>query len=721
MALVAAAPSPAPALTPPEDEPCGWGPLQPSCLQPLRTPPLALAAFCSASFIQGLTVNGYVNVVLPTLEKRFQLRSVQTGTIVSMYNVGSLLFSTPVAYFGGSSHKPRIIAVGTLVMASGSMLFSLPHFLAPSYHLRPDVQDTCPNMLTAQSLCKQNGEAVLASYRYLFMLGNFLHGCGASPFYTLGVAYIDDSVPTKTSPVYLGIYFAMAILGPAVGFISGGYFLSLYTDIQKPSSEIKLNRFSKVWVGAWWIGFVIAAVLAALIAIPIFAFPKELPGSREIRASKRPEIDEFAATKLRIEKPSKFIPMVSLLLTNRTYVLLTIAGTIERLIAMPSACGGTLLGGYLIDKLDLTCANIIRMCVLASMFTWMVMGFVLFHCPNAPYAGATFTRRSWSFSRRFVLEPDAAASFFNPLLRMELKSVRLSSDPSSSRHHVSEGPERPQNRYVFGLLLTEQKKNIQSVTLATSSSSPPSSIFNLFSTLVNEPAHEVYVEGSVDGDVPRSPLHSVGHMARHVNYLPLYAILATAMSQMLNSDKWQTWSYQAFFNRVESRQFMKLDRISLPLYTDCGCIQAKEQRAGVQAPVQAELKRCQTACDRLTIFSVGLCLVLFGTFLNSAPGLSASIRVVGDTAKPLALGLQWVSVRLFGTIMAPIIFGMIIDRSCLTWQHLCGEQRGACIIYENSSMSYNLFGVLIFVKTLSVLFFFSAWITYHPASAFENR
>lgn len=159
----------------------------------------------------------------------------------------------------------------------------------------------------------------------------------------------------------------------------------------------------------------------------------------------------------------------------------------------------------------------------------------------------------------------------------------------------------------------------------------------------------------------------------------------------------------------------------MQLYSDCECIKAKEQRAGVSVPVQAELTRCQTSCDYLGVFSVGLFLVLFGTFLNSAPGLSASIRVVGDTAKPLALGLQWVSVRLFGTIMAPILFGMIIDRSCLTWQTLCGEQRGACTIYENSSMSYNLFGVLIFVKTLSVLLFFSAWVTYHPASNFNLR
>ncbi|XP_070393212.1 solute carrier organic anion transporter family member 4A1-like [Dermacentor albipictus] len=628
MAAAAAEPAPLPADSPaPEDEACGWGPLQPGILQPLRTPPLALAAFCSTSFIQGLAVNGYVNVVLPTLEKRFQLRSVQAGTIVSMYNVGSLLCSTPVAYFGGSSHKPRIIAVGTVIMASGSLLFALPHFLAPSYHSRVEVRDTCPNMLAMHALCPQGEEGSLASYRYLFMLGNFLHGCGASPFYTLGVAYLDDSVPPKTSPVYLGIYFAMAILGPAMGFISGGYFLSLYTDVQKPSSEVKINRFSKVWVGAWWIGFLIAACMATIVAIPIFAFPKELPGSREIRSSKRTEMDVLAATRMRMEKPVKFIPMVLVLLSNRTYILLTLAGTIETLmasgisafitkilesqfgltssasatllglIAIPSACGGTLLGGYIIDKLDLVCANIIRMCVMASMFTWCMMGFVLFHCPNAPFAGMSFTK-GYHFS------PNATCN-------AQCKCSELLYSPICGVDNVT-----------------------------------------YFSPCFAGCRQEMIVEGTV-------------------------------------------------------------------VYSDCSCINAKEQRDGVSVPVQAELTRCQTSCDLLPFFSVGLFLVLFGTFLNSAPGLSASIRVVGDAAKPLALGLQWVSVRLFGTIMAPILFGMIIDRSCLTWQTLCGEQRGACSIYENSSMSYNLFGALIFVKTLSVLLFFTAWVTYQPASNFD--
>lgn len=35
---------------------------------------------------------------------------------------------------------------------------------------------------------------------------------------------------------------------------------------------------SSVWVGAWWLGFVIAGTLLCIAAIPLLAFPSELPG-----------------------------------------------------------------------------------------------------------------------------------------------------------------------------------------------------------------------------------------------------------------------------------------------------------------------------------------------------------------------------------------------------------------------------------------------------------
>jgi organic anion transporter 4A len=39
---------------------------------------------------------------------------------------------------------------------------------------------------------------------WLFLIGQLLHGAGASPLYTLGVTFIDENVSKKMSSVYLG-------------------------------------------------------------------------------------------------------------------------------------------------------------------------------------------------------------------------------------------------------------------------------------------------------------------------------------------------------------------------------------------------------------------------------------------------------------------------------------------------------------------------------------
>lgn len=41
----------------------------------------------------------------------------------------------------------------------------------------------------------------LKSWYYLFLFGQLVHGIGASPLYTLGFIYLDESVTQKASPV----------------------------------------------------------------------------------------------------------------------------------------------------------------------------------------------------------------------------------------------------------------------------------------------------------------------------------------------------------------------------------------------------------------------------------------------------------------------------------------------------------------------------------------
>ena len=68
-----------------------------------------LVFLCWASTIQGMVINGFVNVVISTLERRFGLRSTETGVIAGSYDIGSMLSVIPISYFGGriGTSKPR--------------------------------------------------------------------------------------------------------------------------------------------------------------------------------------------------------------------------------------------------------------------------------------------------------------------------------------------------------------------------------------------------------------------------------------------------------------------------------------------------------------------------------------------------------------------------------------------------------------------------------------
>lgn len=86
---------------------------------------------------------------------------------------------------------------------------------------------------------------------------------------------------------------------------------------------------SKVWVGGWWIGFVLMSLVCFLLAIPILAFPKTLPGSEKLE--KTSEAHGGSEQKRPFTKIREIPKALTNLLRNPTFFFLSLAGSTEGL------------------------------------------------------------------------------------------------------------------------------------------------------------------------------------------------------------------------------------------------------------------------------------------------------------------------------------------------------------------------------------------------------
>jgi len=84
-------------------------------------------------------------------------------------------------------------------------------------------------------------------------MAQLLMGAGTTPLYTLGPAYIDENVHPKSSPVYLAVFFSLTLLGPGLGFISGGSLLNIYIDV----TQVNMHSYFCIpsYRMQWFTGF----------------------------------------------------------------------------------------------------------------------------------------------------------------------------------------------------------------------------------------------------------------------------------------------------------------------------------------------------------------------------------------------------------------------------------------------------------------------------------
>ena len=154
-----------------------------------------------------MVVNGFVSVVISTIERRFDLRSTESGFIASAYDISSVICLVPVSYLGGLGSKPRWLGIGIFLLGLGSYMFALPHFWTGPYDYGSGqgLLNCRPGAFNTTSICDNKAPSHVSNYKYMLVIAQLLHGAGASPLFTLGVTYLDENLKAKVSPVYLGM------------------------------------------------------------------------------------------------------------------------------------------------------------------------------------------------------------------------------------------------------------------------------------------------------------------------------------------------------------------------------------------------------------------------------------------------------------------------------------------------------------------------------------
>ncbi|XP_056375829.1 solute carrier organic anion transporter family member 4C1-like [Hyla sarda] len=409
-----------------KEGPCGWGKFTPSFLQCCNNPKGYLVMYSLLAVMQGTAVNGLVNVVISTIEKRYELKSSLTGLVAASYDIAFSLLALVVSFYGQRGHKPRWLAFSALMIGLGALVFSLPHFTSGTYQYGNRYNDFCERSGNSSGLenCIDKSGSSLSNYLYVFILGQLLMGVGGTPLFTLGTAFFDDSLPTHKSSLYIGIAYGMNVVGPAVGYLMGGELLNIYIDFEKVDS-IPLSSNDPRWLGAWWIAFLIVGLVTWLLIIPFSCFPKHLPGTAAVQSERISQAhnngSESVVESKNIGKSFKDFPLALwLMLKNPVFMTLTFASCADALITtgfaaflpkvienqfsltssfsailggailIPAAALGQIIGGIIMSKFKFGCKKMIQFSI-ASSFISLVLAtvFIFAKCGNDPFAGVS--------------------------------------------------------------------------------------------------------------------------------------------------------------------------------------------------------------------------------------------------------------------------------------------------------------------------------------------
>jgi len=259
-----------------------------AALKRCLTPQCFTAVLMVYSIVMSALANGLFASSASSIQRSLGLSSLNWGLVASMYDVYIVVLLLFMSYYGGRSHIPRFLGVTLTFFAVGCFLFTVPHFafydqgraLASN-----EGKEMCDLTGSQEEECSTSGGTNVSLAMLIFMLAQFCVSVGASAFWILAPIYLDRNVSQQKMNVYLAVLYSGGTIGPAVGYLMNGKLLDNWIDPRDPPPP-GLTPSSSMWMGNWWMGYMIMGGISFLFLLPLACFPRFLPNTTDVRKAK---------------------------------------------------------------------------------------------------------------------------------------------------------------------------------------------------------------------------------------------------------------------------------------------------------------------------------------------------------------------------------------------------------------------------------------------------